>query len=124
MKITTFDPMIISSKAGDIIELFGELGFKKTHAPVTSVEAGDFPSYRMKDENGFHVDVADAKQVERDMTFIRMNVDDFEEAYNILTAHGFKNTKGDRIIDTKSAKAATLASPSGFIIVLVKHIKK
>ena len=52
-----------------------------------------------------------------------MNVDDFDEAYGILTAHGFTNTRGDGTVDTKSSKAATMVSPSGFRIVLVKHIK-
>ena len=39
----------------------------------------------MKDANGFHVDIAQAN-VERDMTIIRMNVDDLDEAYALLTA--------------------------------------
>ena len=42
----------------------------------------------MKDVNGFHVDVAQA-DVPRDMTIIRMNVDNFDEAYEYLTAKGF-----------------------------------
>ncbi len=78
----------------------------------------------MKNADGFHVDVADVDRIERDDTMIRMNVDDFEEAYKILIAHGFTNTRGDNTIDTKSAKAATMVSPSGFKIALVKHIKK
>ena len=57
------------------------------------------------------------------MTYIRMNVDNFAEAYDILTAHGFKNTRGDGTIDTKSSKAATMVSPSGFTISLIEHIK-
>ena len=55
--------------------------------------------------------------------YIRMNVDDFEEAYAILTTHGLTNTRGDGTLDTKSAKEATMVSPSGFRIALVKHIK-
>lgn len=37
----------------------------------------------MKDANGFHVDIAQAN-VERDMTIIRMNVDNFEEGRAFL----------------------------------------
>ncbi len=54
---------------------------------------------------------------------IRLNVDNFEEAAEILIAHGFVNTRGDGKIETKSAKAATMVSPSGFRISLIEHIK-
>ena len=123
MKITTFDPMIISPKAEDAIKVFEALGFKKTHSPVTETEAGDVQCVRMKDENGFHIDVADLTTIPKDMTYIRMNVDNFAEAYDILKAHGFTNTRGDGTIDTKSAKAATMVSPSGFTISLIEHMK-
>ena len=123
MKITTFDPLISSPKADDVIKLFEELDFEKTHSPTTAVETGDVTTVRMKNESGFHIDVADIKQLPCDSTIIRMNVDDFDEAYGILTAHGFTNTRGDGTVDTKSSKAATMVSPSGFRIVLVKHIK-
>ena len=124
MKITTFDPLIVSPKAEEAIELFEALGFQKSHAPVTTTENGDIPSVRMEDANGFHVDVAQVDRVPQDVTMIRMNVDHFEEAYNILTAHGFTNNRGDRTLDTKSARATTMVSPSGFLIALVEHIRR
>lgn len=68
------------------------------------------------------MDVASLDRIPRDMTYIRMNVDNFAQAYDILIAHGFKNTRGDGTIDTKSSKAATMVSPSGFIISLIEHI--
>lgn len=124
MKITTFDPLIVSPKAGDAIKVFEALGFEKTHAPVTQTETGENHTVRMKDVNGFHVDVSQVDSFPQDVIYIRMNVDDFEEAYAILTAHGFTNTRGDETLDTKSAKEATMVSQSGFRIALVKHIKK
>jgi predicted RNA binding protein YcfA (HicA-like mRNA interferase family) len=128
MKITTFDPVIASPKADDVVKVFEALGFEKTHSPVTTVETGEVQSFRMKHENGYHVDVSDVSRslpnLQSDYIIIRMNVDDFEEAYKILTAHGFKNTRGDRKLETKSSDAATMVSPSGFTIVIVKHIKK
>lgn len=125
MKITTFDPIIVSKSAEDVIKVFEDLGFEKSHAPVTTTELGDVQSYRMKNADGFHVDVSNALQdIERDYTLIRMNVDNFEEAYNILIKHGFTNTRGDKTLDTKSSTAATMVSPSGFRIALVQHIKK
>lgn len=125
MKITTFDPIIVSPKSGDVIRLFEELGFEKTHAPVTEVENGEVQDIRMKNESGFHIDIAeDINNIPNDLVLIRMNVDDFEEAYNIFIKHGFKNTRGDDTLNTKTSKAATMVSPSGVTIVLVKHIKK
>ncbi len=125
MKITTFDPIIITRNGDAVVETFEALGFEKTHAPVTDTGHGDVQSYRMKDSNGFHVDVAcSISNISQDMAFIRMNVDNFEEAYNILIDHGFRNTRGDKTLDTQSAKAATMVSPSGFTIALVEHIKK
>lgn len=124
MKITTFDPLIVTPDAEAVKKVFADLGFQVTHAPVTTTEVGDAHIFRMKHEAGYHVDVvSSAREIERDEMQIRMNVDDFEEAYNILTARGYKNTRGDDTIDTKSAKAATMVSPSGFRISLVKHIK-
>lgn len=123
MKITTFDPLILTKDAESAIKLFEELGFVRTHSPVTSVETGEVPSVRMKDANGFHVDVASLPNLPVDRTMIRMNVDDYEEAYRILTEHGLKNTRGDGKVETDSAQAATMVSPSGLTIALVKHIK-
>ena len=57
------------------------------------------------------------------MVAIRMNVDDFDEAYEKLISLGFKNIYGDQQVDTKSAKSAMMISDSGFAINLVQHIK-
>ena len=92
-------------------------GFKKKSVS-NQVELGD-----KVDPNGFRLDIGDVKQLPQDMMFIRMNVDNFEEAYDILIRHGFKNNRGDGTVDTKSSKAAAMFSPSGFAISLVQHIK-
>ena len=123
MKITTFDPIIVSPKAEEIISVFEELGFEKAHAPVTTVDGKSYQSIRMKHAGGYHVDVSDVKSIPEDKMYIRINVDNFEEAYNILLSHGFTNPRGDKTIDTDHSKAATLVSPSGFKIALVQHIK-
>ena len=123
MTITSFDPMIVSPKADEVVKVFEALGFEKTHAPVTTTETGEIASYRMKHADGYHIDVADLDRIPKDMTYIRMNVDNFAEAYELLIAHGFQNTRGDGTVDTKSSKAATMVSPSGFVISLIEHIK-
>ena len=59
------------------------------------------------------------------MMLIRMNVDDFEEGYQFLSDHGFKNAMGEgNIIEAPYLKAAHMASPSGLGIVLMQHIKE
>lgn len=119
MKITTFNPLILSKDAGEIVKLFEELGFEKRHGK----KGADFSSNRMKDENGFHVDVTQAA-TPQDITSIRMNVDSFDEAYQLLSAHGFKGVRGEKARDTGSSRSAMMVSPTGFSIVIAEHIKK
>ena len=124
MKITTFDPVIVTKDADSIISLFEALGFERKHAPTNEINGYTVTSNRMKHPDGYHVDiVSTTAEKDRDEMVIRMNVDDFEEAYNILEANGFKNVHGNETIDVKSSKAATLVAPSGFRISVVKHIK-
>jgi len=123
MKITTFNPMILSKNADEIIGLFEELGFERRHQ-VDNIDDKDISSVRMKDANGFYLDVARVESMPRDMTTMRMNADDFDEAYELLKAHGFKNARGeDQTIDSKSARSCLMISPSGFSIQLTQHIK-
>ena len=58
------------------------------------------------------------------MTVIRMNVRDFEEAYDFLVSKGFKNAAGDEVTETPSSRSALMVSPSGFAISLSYHIRK
>ena len=124
MQITTFNPMILSPKADEVIKLFEELGFERRHQ-VDNVDDKDISSVRMKDANGFYVDVARVESMPQDMTTMRMNVRDFEEAYEFLKARGFKNARGeDHVVESKSAKSCLMIAPSGFSIQLTQHIRK
>ena len=123
MKITTFNPMILSPKADEAIKLFEELGFEKKHAPVVETGKGQVRSIRMKNSDGFHIDIADVKSMPQDMTIIRMNVDDFDEAYDMLEKKGFTHPGGKRAVETESNKSALMTSPSGFAFDLCQHIK-
>ena len=76
----------------------------------------------MKDANGFYVDVANTKNIKQDMVMIRMNVDDFDEAREMLESHGFTPSPAGIITDA-SSKSIGMFSPSGFSISLVHHIK-
>lgn len=130
MKITSFNPMILTKKPEEVIALFEALGFERRHQKTGEVGNGEnnlnFSSVRMKDANGFHVDVctANSDRLERDMTIIRMNVDDFDEAAELLKSHGFRESKAVSQNYTPSSKYAYFVSPSGFIIHLIKHIRK
>ena len=125
MQITTFNPMILTSieNSENIIKLFEELGFERRHE-VDNVDNRGIISVRMKDANGFYVDVAQT-HLEKDMTTMHMNVRDFEEAYEFLKAHGFKNARGeDSVVESTSAKSCLMISSSGFSIQLTQHIRK
>ena len=124
MKITTFNPQIITKDAEAVEKLFEELGFEKKHNPK-GIGDLDVTGIRMKDANGFHLDISQPDvEMPQDVTVIRMNVDDFDEAYEMLIAHGFKNFYGDKTVNMKSSKSAIMISPTGFAINLVQHIKK
>ena len=122
MKITGFRPLIISSKSDDIISLFEELGFERRHTKNGIND--DVTAVTMKDENGNRVNVVQVDQMPQDLMSIAMNVDNFEEAYEMLEARGFKNAQGDKVTDTGSSKATMMTSPTGFSISLSEHIKK
>ena len=123
MQITTFNPMILSKNADEIIKLFEELGFERRHK-VDNIDDRDISSVRMTDANGFHVDVARVESMEKDMTTMRLNVRDFDEAYEFLKANGFKNARGeDHAVESKSARSCLMIAPSGFSIQLTQHIR-
>ena len=123
MKITTFNPLIVSAEAEAAIKLFEELGFEKSHVKESEVNGTDFANVRLKDAKVFHVDIANVP-VPRDMTVIRMNVDDIDEAKALLEKHGFVHANSGQRRESDPSYSEFMASPSGFTINLVKHIKK
>ena len=123
MQITTFNPMILSRNADEIINLFETLGFERRHK-VDNIDDKDISSVRMTDASGFCVDVARVESMEKDMTTMRMNVRDFDEAYEFLKARGFKNASDDdHTVESKSARSCLMIAPSGFSIQLTQHIR-
>ena len=119
MKITTFNPMILSPKADELIRFFEELGFEKRHAPTVETGKSMVTSTRMKNADGFCIDIAGVDSLPRDVQIIRMNVDDFEEAYN-LTIQAYRlvgaspsvSTDTRRQINTAISAVQTLLSIS------------
>ena len=124
MKISGFNPSILTSHSEDLISLFEDLGFEKRHDD--NAEEGIVSgSVRMKDASGFCVDITSTDRFPQDRTLIRMNVDDFEEGYKLLLDHGFHNALGEgTIIEAEHFRGAHMVSPSGFEIMMMKHISK
>ena len=125
MQITSFNPMVLTEKAEEVIALFEALGFERRHRK-TGINDKDITSVSMKDANGFHVDVAQVEpgHMPRDMAVIRMNVRDFDEAFDFLIARGFRNAQNGKVTDTGSSRATLMISPSGFAVNLVQHIRE
>ena len=71
MRITTFNPLIVSANAADVITLFEELGFEKRHAPVVGTGDMTVTRTRMKDENGFYIDISEVDKVPKGFVFVK-----------------------------------------------------
>lgn len=123
MQITAFNPLILTKDAQTAKELFEALGFEHKHTK-TGINDKNITSFDLKDPNGFRVDVTQIENFPQDMTVIRMNVRDFDEAYQFLLSKGFKNAQGDKVTDTGTSKVTLMVSPSGFAISLAEHIRK
>ena len=124
MKITTFNPQIITKDAEALVKLFEQLGFEKRHQQEGIGEL-DVKGIRLKDANGFNLDISqpDTLPTGHDLMAVRMNVDDFDEAYQLLVKNGFRNYYGDSTASTRTGKSAIMISPTGFVINLVQHIR-
>ncbi len=122
MKITGFRPIIVSPDAESAVKVFEELGFERRHTKK-DIESGQNTNFAMKDANGNYVHIASTEHLPKDMTAISINVDNFEEAYEFFTSHGFRNSRGDKVTETSSSVDTHLISPSGFAVVLSEHIK-
>ena len=122
MKITSFNPLILSTNPEGTIELFEELGFERRHKKDGLDGREDIVGIRMKDATGFYVDVVESDNIKQDMVTIRMNVDDFDAARKLLEDRGFTAASTENVTDS-SSKSIGMFSPSGFMISLVEHIK-
>lgn len=122
MKITGMNPLIATKDAESAIAVFEALGFERRHTKE-GIGEQDLTTIRLKDSNGYHVDIA-AADYPKDVTIIRINVDNFDEAYEIFMRHGFRRAGGfSDDVDTGSSKFAILVSPTGVIVDVAQHIK-
>ena len=122
MKITSFNPLIVTKDAESAIKLFEALGFERRHTK-DSIGIENITDVRMKDANGFHVDVS---QGSGEWTMIRMNVDNLEEAIEFLEARGFHKARheaANKTVDTGSSRFNIMVSATGTIFAVSQHIK-
>ena len=122
MKITSFNPLIVTKDAEPVIKLFEELGFERRHTKE-SIGKSNVTDVRMKDANGFHVDITEGQG---EWTMIRMNVDNLEEAIEFLEGRGFHKARhevANKTIDTGSSRFNIMVSPSGTIFAVSQHRK-
>ena len=122
MKITTFNPLIVTKDAASAIALFEELGFERKHMKE-EIGLENVTDVRMKNANGFHVDISEGHG---EWTMIRMNVDNLEEAIEFLEGRGFHKARhevANKTIDTGSSRFNIMVSPSGTIFAVSQHRK-
>ena len=123
MKITSFNPLIVTKDAEKTIKLFEELGFERRHTKE-QIGINNVTDVRMKNADGFHVDVT---QGTGEWMMIRMNVDDLEEAVAFLEARGFHKARHDvakDTIDTGTSKFNIMVSATGLILAVSQHTKE
>ena len=122
MKITSFNPLIVTKDAETAVKLFEELGFELRHTK-DQISLNNVTDFRMKDASGFHVDVTKGTG---EWTMIRMNVDDLDEAIAFLETRGFHKARhavARDTTDTGTSRFNIMVSASGLIIAVSQHTK-
>lgn len=118
MKITGINPTIITLKYDDAIKLFESLGFEIRHH--NEIDETVPISTRLKNKDGFTIDINKSDKFPHDITLIRINVDNFDECYHMFKERGFRDVN---IVNMPYYKGAHMISPSGFNIMVMQHIK-
>ena len=79
----------------------------------------------LRDANGFRMNILQVENLPRPaISTIRMNVDNFDEACDLLRSHGFTEAPGANVADTSSAKSLMMMAQSHFLINVVQHIRE
>ncbi len=122
MKITGFNPLITTENLEETVALFEALGFERRH---TKQDLGESHSTLVRmGKDDFRIDISGTPGVTQARTYIRMNVDNFQEGYDFLVSKGFKSKWGNAPTEDASSMGVPMESPSGFTIALAEHLKK
>ena len=93
MKITGFNPLITTENLEETVALFEALGFERRH---TKQDLGESHSTLVRmGKDDFRIDISGTPGVTQARTYIRMNVDNFQEGYDFLVSKGFKSKWGN-----------------------------
>jgi hypothetical protein len=111
-------------EAKSLVRLFEELGFESRHSQLFRIKDGmEAVQYIMKDANNNEINIMNSPIVSEDVVRVRINVDNFTEAYDFLTDHGYINTMDGLVYYSGSSLTAPMVSRSGLGFSLVQHIK-
>ena len=130
MKITGFCTTVITKDPEKAVKTFEALGFERRHNKMGD-EDFEFSLISMKRASdsakggSFYVDVVSAPSntLDRDLTCIRINVDDFEAACKVFESKGWKESDKFGKNETPSSKYKFFISPSGTVVDVCYHIK-
>ena len=123
MEITSFQPLLLTTRFEETKALFEELGFGIKHTIPDF--CGDDPkriNVHMQNPDGFRLNVATSSSITQDAMGIRMNVRDFDAACALLSEHGL--TPISEVCEVKFMKWVTMQAPSGFVITVIYHIRE
>ena len=124
MTVKTYYPALCTPNFEETVKELEALGFTKAHEKNDIAEHNN-TNMVMKDGNGNKVDVVSLSSmsaVKQSFTAIRMNVENYDEAYAELTAKGFIDLHPGTV-ETKSSKSTMLRSKEGFMYILTEHVK-
>ncbi|MCQ2050185.1 MAG: VOC family protein [Candidatus Saccharibacteria bacterium] len=117
MKVTAFNPALVTNNPDESIGFFKKLGFKiikkLTFDSVNDIE------YILENESGQRMDIVYDEKIQKNMNVCRINVDDFDEAVNIFSEHGFKFIIEPLV--TKTSKVVAFETPNHYIIFILQE---
>ena len=125
VKVSDYYPIFYAENVESETRRFTEvLGFAVKHRP--KIEFLDYVV--LENEKKRRVDIVHSRfpadSFKEGFLGMRVNVDDFDEAYILLEERGFRNCMGEgNLIVSPYIKGAHMASPSGFEVMLMQHLK-
>lgn len=130
MKITGLTTQIITKAPEAAISLFESLGFERRHNK-TGDDEFSFSTVIMKkakdgsDTESFCVEIISSPKnpLDRDLTGMRINVDDFEAACELMEKMGAVRSNNFGTNVTPSSKYQYFILPSGAVVDICYHIK-
>lgn len=124
MKVSTIKPLIVSKDTKDIIELYNALGFsEKYYRGNGDIEETEADCTILTDENNNRILISQSDVVEKEMSAIHINVDDFDETVKLFESKGYTCPTG-QTKKTATSIVRMMISPKGTAVVISHHIKK